>query len=44
MGRQCPNFRDLPAGRYAAEVVHCETEDDRLNRAIYPLLGMPEEP
>lgn len=35
---------DLPPGRYAVAVFHDENGDGKLNRQIYPLLGMPSEP
>ncbi len=37
-------FHDLPPGRYALGVIHDENGDGRMNRHIYPLVGMPEEP
>lgn len=35
---------DLPPGRYAVAVFHDENGDGKLDRHIYPLLGMPAEP
>lgn len=37
-------FTHLPPGRYALAVIHDENSDGRINRHIYPLIGMPEEP
>ncbi|WP_462152973.1 DUF2141 domain-containing protein [Pseudoalteromonas xiamenensis] len=37
-------FKDIPAGRYAVSVVHDEDDDGKLDRMVFPFLGMPSEP
>ncbi|WP_105170093.1 DUF2141 domain-containing protein [Pseudoalteromonas sp. T1lg23B] len=37
-------FENVPAGRYAINVVHDKDADGELDRMIFPFLGMPSEP
>ncbi|CAH9053833.1 hypothetical protein PSECIP111951_02396 [Pseudoalteromonas holothuriae] len=37
-------FNNLPAGKYAINVIHDKDSDGQLDRMIFPFLGMPSEP
>ncbi|BBN83811.1 hypothetical protein PA25_37960 [Pseudoalteromonas sp. A25] len=37
-------FDNLPAGRYAINVIHDKDSDGELDRMVFPFLGMPSEP
>lgn len=37
-------FKGIPSGRYAINVVHDEDKDGKLDRMVFPFLGMPSEP
>ncbi|MBD1584776.1 DUF2141 domain-containing protein [Pseudoalteromonas sp. S16_S37] len=37
-------FDNLPAGKYAINVIHDKDGDGELDRMIFPFLGMPSEP
>ncbi|CAM4135840.1 DUF2141 domain-containing protein [Pseudoalteromonas byunsanensis] len=37
-------FENVPAGKYAINVIHDEDADGELDRMIFPFLGMPSEP
>ncbi|MCF6436897.1 MULTISPECIES: DUF2141 domain-containing protein [Pseudoalteromonas] len=37
-------FENIPAGKYAINVIHDKDADGELDRMIFPFLGMPSEP
>jgi uncharacterized protein (DUF2141 family) len=37
-------FKGIPSGRYAINVVHDEDKYGKLDRMVFPFLGMPSEP